>query len=353
MRPPSELTRLPRSLTLRKYYKGNEFETWLLYYSLIVLDGILPDEYYRHWFLFVFASHLLTQDSISRNEITLADNILRDFVQKTPELYSIECCTFNLHTLSHVGQAVRDWGSIHKFSCFNFENTIGECVALVKGSNAVALQISRKFLMRRLLPNLSDRMFGNCDLRTAELMKKLSCSGHFIRKKDLQTDGVHLYGASTDRTLNNDEYNAARRFLGYNLRLDRTMRFYRSFSVSGIYVTCMDHRETRRNDKCIKLLDETLALVLACVVSSFCVCAGACECLERVLIFVKPLRNAARSVCRNNKHGINANTFIKSMTNADENFRFVRPMGISKKSFMCETEDNNVIVIPLESKPSD
>lgn len=42
IRPLNEITRTPRSLNTRKYWKASEYRNWLLWYSLPVLQGILP-----------------------------------------------------------------------------------------------------------------------------------------------------------------------------------------------------------------------------------------------------------------------------------------------------------------------
>lgn len=53
IKPPSDISRLSRSITERRYWKASEFRAFLLYYALIVLDGVLPLQYYSHLFLLV------------------------------------------------------------------------------------------------------------------------------------------------------------------------------------------------------------------------------------------------------------------------------------------------------------
>lgn len=54
IKPPSEITRTPRSLFDRKLWKASEWKNFLLYYSFLCLQSVnLPKKYLDHWFLLV------------------------------------------------------------------------------------------------------------------------------------------------------------------------------------------------------------------------------------------------------------------------------------------------------------
>lgn len=69
IKPPSFITRLPRSLTDVSHYKAAEFKNFLLYYGLPCLYGILPAEQYHHFSLLVFSTYILLQEKISATNI--------------------------------------------------------------------------------------------------------------------------------------------------------------------------------------------------------------------------------------------------------------------------------------------
>ena len=58
---PSEIT--PRSFTYRTYWKASEWRAFI-FYSLIVLHGILPQVFFTHLFLFLYGVYYLLSDSI-------------------------------------------------------------------------------------------------------------------------------------------------------------------------------------------------------------------------------------------------------------------------------------------------
>ena len=53
IQPPNNLTRAPRSLLHRRFWKGSEWRSWIIFLSIPCLIGILPDNYLKHWLLLV------------------------------------------------------------------------------------------------------------------------------------------------------------------------------------------------------------------------------------------------------------------------------------------------------------
>ena len=100
--PPSEIHRSPRSLSRRCYWKASEWRAFI-FYSLIVLRGILPARYLNHFFLFVYGIYVLLGNSISNESIALSEVCLAKFVIQLEQLYGISSCKFNAHCLTHLG----------------------------------------------------------------------------------------------------------------------------------------------------------------------------------------------------------------------------------------------------------
>ena len=73
-RPPHDFSRAPRSLEKhRKHWKASEFRNWLLYYSLPVLETVLPPLYLHHYSLLVCAILILLQSQL---QIEAAEKML-------------------------------------------------------------------------------------------------------------------------------------------------------------------------------------------------------------------------------------------------------------------------------------
>ena len=66
---------------------GTEFQGWLLWYSLPVLQGLLPPQYYQHYSCLVAAIGILLETPLTRADIDSASSLLIDFCSKMEELY--------------------------------------------------------------------------------------------------------------------------------------------------------------------------------------------------------------------------------------------------------------------------
>jgi hypothetical protein len=152
--PPTSISRRPRSLGQRKDWHANEWRSWLLFYSLPCLKGILPLPYYKHHCILVSAIYIFLKDSISRDELESATWELGEYVCQFQDLYSVEDMFFNLHLLLHIGKSVSLWGPLWCYSMFSFESSNNSLIKLVKGTTGVASQIVTKYSICRFLPNL-------------------------------------------------------------------------------------------------------------------------------------------------------------------------------------------------------
>lgn len=66
---------------------ASEHRSWLLYFSLPVLHGLLPEPFYTHYTLLVAAMHILLSTSISPSALGRAKKYLGKFCQTFAALY--------------------------------------------------------------------------------------------------------------------------------------------------------------------------------------------------------------------------------------------------------------------------
>lgn len=350
LKPPSEIHRVSITISDRRRWKANEFRSFLLFYSLLLLEGILAARYYAHLYLLVFATHCLTQDSVSLDSIAAAERALYQFVEDVPRLYSEEYCTFNVHQLLHVPNAVRDWGPFHLTSTFRFESNIGDLVSLVRGTKCVPAQICRTFLLKSYLPQLIDEHFP-ADDRWKSLMKRLNCSGHYNRKTRNLVSEVNLYGAPTFRNLKNTELFALFTSYGINEKHEtRIYRFYRAFAPGSLYLTTLDYNKGLRHTDFVAL-DNTgvKQIIVSCCVGKFeCGCEHGCECLDDVVLFVKPM-TIGQSPLYTRRRFDRGETFHQLATASDVLY-CKAPREMVRKCFQAKTRNNRFCVVPLPNQ---
>ena len=68
-------------------YTASEMRNWILYFSLPVLHGILPEPYISHFSLLVAALQLLSSVSVTQDGLKYATDCISTFLDKFPDLY--------------------------------------------------------------------------------------------------------------------------------------------------------------------------------------------------------------------------------------------------------------------------
>ncbi|XP_061570030.1 uncharacterized protein LOC133423733 [Cololabis saira] len=134
IKPPCNISRVPRSMKDRKFWKAHEWYMWMLYYSIPTLKGILPESYLKHWFKLVMGVSILLGENIAPLQISESEKWLTEFVQEMASLYGTNNVTFNVHLCLHLPNTVKNWGPLWAQSAFVFESYNGVLLDMVKSS---------------------------------------------------------------------------------------------------------------------------------------------------------------------------------------------------------------------------
>ena len=151
---PGEISRAPRSIADRNHWKASEWRAFILY-SLVILRGILPSTYLKHFFLFVYGVYSLLGDSITKDAINSAEASLTKSVIEVEELYGLRYCTFNVHQLIHLAQSVRDCGPLWASAAFIFESNNHTVQKLFHGTQHIPRQIVETYVITKRIPVLA------------------------------------------------------------------------------------------------------------------------------------------------------------------------------------------------------
>jgi len=79
------------------FLSAAEYRSWLFFYSLPCMKGILSDDLFNHYALLVGGIYLLCQESISPADLKKAEMLLAHFVEMFDVYYGMVCYvpTFN------------------------------------------------------------------------------------------------------------------------------------------------------------------------------------------------------------------------------------------------------------------
>lgn len=108
IKPPSRISRRPRSISIYKQWKASEWRDWLLYYALPCLDGILQQRYLIHLAKLSRVIFILNNSFISAADLDMAERLIESFVVEFQQYYGEKSISFNLQLLRHAIQSVRN-----------------------------------------------------------------------------------------------------------------------------------------------------------------------------------------------------------------------------------------------------
>lgn len=157
IKPNTEITRKPRSINDRGDYKANELRSLLLYYLRYSLPGLLPQRYIKHFQLLSAAIYMLLEESISLENISLAEKKLVEFADQHEELYGKENITMNLHLLRHMARSVQELGPLWAQSTFAFETNNGTLVHSRQAKSHCLQQMAWKYSTKKYLERTKEK----------------------------------------------------------------------------------------------------------------------------------------------------------------------------------------------------
>ncbi|KAG2192669.1 hypothetical protein INT47_009239 [Mucor saturninus] len=144
------------------FMKADEWKSWCLIYSPVVLKGRLEDDLFANWIEFVDACRLLTKPTITEEEIELAHGSLERFCGGCEELYEHDVLSPNMHLHLHLKETINDFGPIYGYWLFSFERYNG----LVKGFNTNRKAGFEKTYMNKFVQSGSKGDFYQAHLAT-------------------------------------------------------------------------------------------------------------------------------------------------------------------------------------------
>lgn len=132
---PYEFSRKPRSWEELERWKATEFRQFLLYVGIVILRGKLPKKMYDHFMLLKFSITVLLNEELNRYYNEYAKKLLKLFVEYSVSIYGNDFCIYNTHSLIHLSDDAKHFGSLNVANCFPFENYLQILKRLLRKSN--------------------------------------------------------------------------------------------------------------------------------------------------------------------------------------------------------------------------
>ncbi|CAN8017007.1 unnamed protein product [Ixodes persulcatus] len=148
IRPPHCVSRLPRPVGDRSFWKASKWRQWLLFYCLPCTLEILDQRYWKHLRCLVEAVYILLLQEFTPGQLDLAGQLLQKFVARVERLYKKgSCMTYNVHQLLHLHKAAKQLGPLWAHSAFVFESGNGRIMKSVTAAKGVPMQIVERVIV--------------------------------------------------------------------------------------------------------------------------------------------------------------------------------------------------------------
>lgn len=255
IKPPCEITRTPQSSD--DMSKGHEIKNFILYYSLPSLDGLMPQKYLKHWFLYVYSLHIYSKDKATDEELDLAKSAIYQFVEETEAFYGNTFMKYNIHLLLHVPHFVKLYGAVWAWSTFSFEHYNGVVRRLFHGTQYIPHQICKQYHRLRYIKNHSD-VFAKegCSQQAQWLFTKLMNQCR-VKKCIEYESSLRLFGKPIRTKISIIEKVIIERLLGDSIEED--CQIFQRFVYNRVLFHSNNYKRLKkRNNSCILTTDGRL-----------------------------------------------------------------------------------------------
>lgn len=141
---PSNFSRKCRGLNELAHFKATEFRTFLLYVGPFALHKILTQDKFEHFLRLHVAIYILASGKQTEPWLAFAELLIQQFVADIPRLYFKEMIVYNFHSLLHITNEARRFGSLDKFSAFDFESYMQKLKRLLRSNSNHLSQVVRR-----------------------------------------------------------------------------------------------------------------------------------------------------------------------------------------------------------------
>lgn len=153
---PDEFARKPRSLNDVSRFKATECHMFL-YYGPILLKDVLPFEQFNHFLLYFCAIRLLSHPATAIMNADYAQYLLNIYVANFSAFYDVSLLNYNVHNLLHIAECVKEFGHLHNFSAYIFENFLSELKNRISSPSNILEQIKNRQEDLWILENIKYR----------------------------------------------------------------------------------------------------------------------------------------------------------------------------------------------------
>jgi hypothetical protein len=345
IKPPDCISRLPRSISVHvKQWKANELRSWLFYYSVPVLHGILSEPFYQLHLLLVEAIYTLNQRSISPDEIYHCQRVLINYCAHFQDMYGKRHMTMNVHQLLHLTDVVKRLGPLWVFSCFSFEGMNGKLLKFIHGGTKPIKQIANSVAIMFKITEIGEKLCKKKDSPVGDFLRILRNKGKRLALTERIDEGSYVIGTIKQESL--EEYQVPLQ-LALHIKATEVKSFLRA-KVGGLIVcselyTALIGRIS--SVVCMKP-DDSVGRVEKLLRVKQCFCVGKCQCEPTYLVEIRKYSAVDFQLCHDDiTDATLKNIRVVSLPPAERSFTFLSNISDSCVYMEIQGLDDKAFVV--------
>ena len=122
------------------------------------------------------AISILANPNMCWTHVDYAEKLLNIFVMQMPELYGNSSISYTMHSLCHICDDVRQYGSLDEYSAFPFENALGIMKRLLRSGHMPLQQ-----LCRRLSERVDSNTYVSRNMNLIASLKRIHSKRPYVR----------------------------------------------------------------------------------------------------------------------------------------------------------------------------
>ena len=170
---PKDFARKGHPLLELGRWKATTFRLFLLYAGLIILEGVLPEEYIQHFNVLSCAIRILSHPIYYKTYNSYAHDLLVYFVQQFKTLYGEQYVSWNMHSIIHLAKDAEMHGPLDFFSAFPYENFMQTIKRMLRKKGMYLQQIHRRLVEKSSLKIKKNNNEVNYPILLHPVIKKL------------------------------------------------------------------------------------------------------------------------------------------------------------------------------------
>lgn len=152
---PMEFVRKPRKLDYVKLWKATEYRLILLYTGPLAFQSILKNSVYINFMTLHVIIRILSSKDLNDKYLSYAQDLVSFFIKTFIKLYGVQNLSHNIHSLIHLIDDVKKFGSLDNFSAFKFENYMQVLKKYLRKAEKPLEQVIRRCIEKEINLNTS------------------------------------------------------------------------------------------------------------------------------------------------------------------------------------------------------